>query len=77
MEYISVRCNVYYVNLVDESINATQENRESLLFLGKEVDFEAMETAYLLMFHHQNRGTNLSICIANRDLGRKMTNCVN
>jgi hypothetical protein len=46
----------YDVNLWDESINATEENRETLFHSGKKVDFEvkAQETVCMLMYRHLN-----------------------
>jgi hypothetical protein len=73
------------VNLVDDSINTTKENKETLTEASRNVGLEinAQRTKYTIMSRHPNSRRNQNIWIANESfenlakfkyLGTKMTN---
>jgi hypothetical protein len=55
------------VNLLGDSVNTTEENRETLLEASRDIGLETNEkkTKYMIMSHHQNSGQNQNIRIAN------------
>jgi hypothetical protein len=56
------------VNILENNINTTKKDTETLIDASKEVGLEinVEKTKYMLLSHHQNAGQNRDINIANR-----------
>jgi hypothetical protein len=63
------------VNLLDDSINTTKENTESILKASRDVGMEinAENTKYMIMSRHPNSGQNQNIRIANESFANVET----